>query len=215
MIKGIIFDFDGVVVKSNYPGAHVLEKILKKHGIKKTPKELYPHFGEHPKQIFREMLHHRNIEKIFGEYMKIMTSAAYVRKVKTVKNAKRALFGLKKKYRLAVASGAVRVSLMKIMKRNGLGKYFIFVVTCGDGKRCKPRPDMLNESARRMKLKKREVIYVGDAPNDALAAKNAGIKIAAVLTGVMDRKAARKMKADYIISDITKLGRLLEKVNGH
>ena len=61
-------------------------------------------------------------------------------------------------------------------------------------------------------VSKDEVIFVGDAPNDLQAAQRAKIKFVALLTGVFDKKTAKKMGADYIIHDITKIGKLVKEM---
>lgn len=211
MLKAIIFDFDGVIVKSNYPGARVLEKILLEHGVKMSAKQLFPHYGEHPRHILQEMLHRNHIEKIVLDYKKIMTSREYVRRVRTVKGAKRALSALKRKYKLALASGAVKVSLWKVLNHIAARKDFSVVLSGDDVKLGKPHPELLLKALKRLKVSRGEAVYVCDAPNDVLAARRAGVKSVVVLTGVLNRKTAKKLKPDYIISDITKLPLLLKK----
>ena len=213
MIKAIIFDFDGVIVKSNFPGAYVLEKLLADNGIKKSVKDLFPHFGEPPKQILQEMLHKRHVEKIMKEYTRIMTSDNYVRKVKPVKGARQAIVNLKKRYKVSVASGAIRPSLLKVMKHTGVKKYFPVTLSANDVRHGKPHPEILLKAMKKLKVKRREAVYVCDAPSDVIAARRAGVKSIVVLTGVLDRKTAEKMKADYVIPDITKLGPLLKDLN--
>lgn len=213
MIKNIIFDFDGVIVKSNFPGAYVLENLLAENGIKKSAHQLFPHFGEPPKRILQEMLHKRHVEKIMKEYQKIMTSDDYVRKVKTVKGAKKALSELGRHYRVAVASGAIRPSLLKVMKHTGVRKYFRVILSNDDVKLGKPHPELLLKALKKLRAKPVETVYVCDAPNDVLAARRAGIKSVVVLTGVLDRKKAKKAGGDFIISDITKLASFLKRLN--
>ncbi len=212
MIKAIIFDFDGVIVKSNFPGAYVLEKLLADNGIKKSVKDLFPHFGEPPKQILQEMLHKKHVEKIMKEYTRIMTSDDYVNKVRLVKGAQATISKLKKHYKIAVASGAIKPSLRSVMKHTGVKKYFKIILSGDDIKLGKPHPEILLKSIKNLRVKKNEAVYVCDAPNDVIAAHRAGIKSVVVLTGVLDKKTAKKMKADYIIQDITNLNTVLKEI---
>lgn len=211
MIKAVIFDFDGVIVRSNFPGAHVLERLLKEHGIKKSARQLFPHFGEPPAQILREMLHKRDVDRIMKEYKRIMTSSDYVRKVKLVKGAKKAVLQLKRRYRVAVASGAIRPSLMKVMEHAGVRKHFRIALSGDDVRLGKPHPHLLLKALRKLGMSRKEAVYVCDAPNDVIAARRAGIRSVVVLTGVLDRKAAKRLKADCIIPDVTKLGSVLKR----
>lgn len=211
MIKAVIFDFDGVIVRSNFPGAYVLEKLLAENGVRKSARQLFPHFGEPPAHILREMLHRRGVARVMKEYRKIMTSEEYVSKVKPVKGAKKALSQLRRRYRIAVASGAIRPSLIKVMRRTGVSKYFSIVVSADDVRLGKPHPQLLLRALERLRANRKEAVYVCDAPNDILAARRAGIRSIVVLTGVLDRKSARRMKAGLVIPDITKLGSALNR----
>ena len=209
-IKVIIFDFDGVIVDSNSAYEHVFERLAKKHNVKIKKEEILHHFGEHPKHILKEIFH-GDIDKIFDEYKKIITGRNFIRKIRLMAVAKKELGKLKKKYTLALASGATKDTLFSILKKFALEEYFSVILSGDDVKEAKPNPEMINKIMKKMKISKKEILYIGDAPNDVIAAKKAKVRIAVVLTGVLKKKEAREMKADYIIKDISYIEGILEK----
>lgn len=62
------------------------------------------------------------------------------------------------------------------------------------------------------------VLIVGDSVADLLAARKMGCRFAATLTGPTGREARAKFEergADYILEDVTQLGRIFEEGDGH
>lgn len=209
-IKAVIFDADGVLLESNRAYARVFALLGKKYGVKIREKEVYPHFGEHPGRILRELLHRRDISAAFRDYRSIVRSRAFIRKLKAVPGASAALRRLSKKYKIAIISGAIKISLLPALDRFGFRKSARLVLGGDDVRRHKPDPEGLRKAMRKLGAGRKETLYVGDAPNDILFGHRAGIRVVAVLTGVMDRKSAKKAGADYIIRDVTKLEKLLD-----
>ncbi|MCX6815268.1 MAG: HAD-IA family hydrolase [Candidatus Aenigmarchaeota archaeon] len=213
MIKAIILDCDGVILNSNGAFLQLYEKVCRKHGIKEKPHEIYKYFGENPKKILQAIFGKKDVNSLYREYTFFMKAPGFVRKLRPYHGSSIAIKNLSKKYRLSVASGGVSARVKESLKANKLLKYFVVVVAGDDVKKGKPHPEMLHRCMKRMHAKHKETVYVGDAPSDIIAAKRAGIVSVAVLTGVLDRRTAKKMKADYIVSDITKIEKLIESIN--
>ena len=206
-MKIIIFDFDGVIVDSNNAYEHVFERLAKKYSVKIKKDEILHHFGEHPSRIIGDIF--GSDKKIYQEYMKITSQKKFIRKIRLIPNSKKTLSKLKKSYRLALASGAAKDTFFHILKKFALEVYFDVILSGDDVKESKPSPEIIEKILKKNKIMNTEAIYVGDAPNDIIAAKRAGVKVAVVLTGVLNRKEAKAMKADYIIKDISKLEELI------
>jgi len=212
-IKAVVLDCDGVILDSNHAYEKLYEKLFRKYGINKKPKEIYSHFGESPMHILHVIFPGRDVKNIFIDYKCQLKDPVFNKKIKINKGAKNAIKKLSRTYKIVVASGALRFRLLRSLRKFGLMKYFEFVMGSDEVKNAKPHPEMLLKIIKKLRVKKNHVIFVGDAPNDLKAAKRASIKFAAVLSGVLDKKTAKRMKADYIISDITKLENLLKHLN--
>jgi beta-phosphoglucomutase-like phosphatase (HAD superfamily) len=212
-IKAVIFDVDGVLLKSNKAYAHVFAQLGKRYGIDIKEKDVYPHFGEHPSRILKELFHHRDVYLAFRDYRKIVSSPVFLRKIKVVRGAQRALKGLSENYKLALISGALRISLMPSLKKFGFTKSVHLILSGDSLKHPKPNPEGLRKAMQKLMVKPHETLYVGDAPNDVLFAHRAGVRCVAVLTGVFTRSTAKKARADFIVKDVTKLEALLRAVN--
>jgi len=212
-IKLIILDCDGVVLDSNMAYEKIIDKLLKKYGTHANMKEILHHFGEHPRKILQELFHHHDVDEVYREYVKIIKSKTFLKHIKIMPKAKLAIKKLKKKYRLVLASGALPIVLLPALRKFFMQKYFDYIITGEDVKHGKPNPEMIIKAMKLCRTKKNDTVYVGDAPNDAIAAKRANVRFVAVLTGVMNRKEARGMKSDFIIPGISGIDRIINEIS--
>ncbi len=209
-IKAVIFDVDGVLLNSNDAYAHVFAQLGKKYGVPIKEKDVLPHFGEHPERILRELFHRRDVQKAYKEYCGIVKSRRFIAKIREVRGASSAVRKLSKKYKVALISGAIRISLLPALAKFNYRRTVRLIMSGDDVKLHKPNPEGLRKAMKKLKAHPRETLYVGDAPNDVRFAHAAGVRCIAVLTGVFTRSTARKAKADFIVKDVTKLGKLLK-----
>jgi HAD superfamily hydrolase (TIGR01549 family) len=212
-IKAVILDCDGVILNSNGAFLRLYEIVCKNHGIRAKPHDIYKYFGENPKKILKTLFKKNNVNDIYDEYTGYMRKNGFLKKLLPYKGVSKAISEMSRSYKIAVASGGVRHRVLISLKNAMLMKYFDVVMTGDDVKRGKPNPEMLHRCMKKMNVSNKQVVYVGDAPSDIIAAKRAKVLSIAVLTGVLDRKTAKKMKADYIVSDLTKVPELLKKLD--
>ena len=89
---------------------------------------------------------------------------------------------------------------------------FFNVVLCADrAGKPKPYPDMLWAIAKRLKLDKSEVLYVGDMDIDINCARRAGVRMVAVATGSCSRKELKDLKPWGIIDKMNQLKKKMEE----
>lgn len=124
---------------------------------------------------------------------------------------------LSKKYKLAVASG-VHPQLLKdrVMKKFNIPNVFCQIITAydlDDVSKAKPHTYIAQEIMRTQGISQDETIMVGDARNDVMMARNAGIEPVVVLTGHLSRLEAEELSVENIIEDVTKLETVLEKLS--
>src|SRR3990167_3129893 len=81
---------------------------------------------------------------------------------------------LKNKYKkLGIATGRPKKEAGYVIKKNKLEKIFDCVIALEDVANSKPAPDSLLAVIKKLDLK--QTIYIGDSPNDVIAARSAGI----------------------------------------
>ncbi len=86
---------------------------------------------------------------------------------------------LKQRYRLGMASNRGR-TVLEVVRRFGLDRWFDAAVGARDVERAKPHPDMLLLCAERLNVAPARTLYVGDAVSDLAAAEAAGMQFVAV-----------------------------------
>lgn len=116
--------------------------------------------------------------------------------------AKEAIRALSKKYAVAVLTDS-RLSLTEQwLEDTGIKKYLKCIVGEEQLKNKKPHPEGLLLIAKKLGVEPREMLYVGDSAHDIMAAKNAGCKSAAVLTGMGLESVLEKEKPDFIFDNL-------------
>ncbi|MFA4906736.1 MAG: HAD family hydrolase [archaeon] len=123
-----------------------------------------------------------------------------------------AIGSLSRNYKLGVVSGnsvyAVRVSLKKF----GLLKRFGAVIGRENSAKVKPAPDGIILALKKLRVKPCEAVFVGDNIYDVIAAKAAGTKAIAVLSGNTKRKALAAANPDRIIKNLGSLEGVLKEI---
>src|SRR3989304_522512 len=95
----------------------------------------------------------------------------------------------RKKILLSIFTGKGREASLITLEELGIKNYFTMIVTGDEVENHKPSPEGILQFIDRYKLKKDEVLMIGDSPGDVKASKEAGIKIASAL---WDSYAAEK-----------------------
>ena len=75
----------------------------------------------------------------------------------------------------------------------------------GDVPKGKPAPDGLLHVAERLRLDPKELVMVGDGPQDVLCGKSVGARTVAVSTGYTPGPFLRELRPDLLLEDLAKL----------
>ena len=109
------------------------------------------------------------------------------------------------RYPMAVVSARDEGGTMAFLERFDLVKYFDVIVTGLSVKHTKPYPDPILFAAQKMNVAPENCLMIGDTTVDIRAGKSAGAQTAGVLCGFGEEPELRKMGADLILTDTTKL----------
>lgn len=117
---------------------------------------------------------------------------------------------LKGRYKLAIATGAHPAVLReRVMPKFHVPDVFdqiMFGYELDDPGKNKPHPYMLETILKNTGCIPSEAVFVGDAKNDVLMARSAGVEPIVVLTGHLSRPQAEELNVKHIIADVTLLG---------
>ncbi len=203
MIKALIFDYNGVLVLDldihidaylklfDEKEYHVSREILRENQWmtqedkmktilgKDFTEELFIKLIEEKRKIYREILH---------DYKFIPD------------NLEKTLGALAKKFRLAISSstfiGDMGFAFSDYMH------FFDPILTDKDIEKHKPDPSLLLKTAKILNVKPEECAYIGDAPTDMEAAKNAGMMGIGITTGFDSKEDIKKAGADKVFDNL-------------
>lgn len=112
-------------------------------------------------------------------------------------------------FRIGMLTNSGRVAASLSLTRWGMRDFFELVLTRDDVEAMKPRPEGLTEAVRMLGVQPDRACYIGDSLYDVVAAKAAGMKSVAVSTGNYTAERLRGGGADYVISALSELPKVL------
>ncbi len=214
-IGAVIFDFDGVLIRSYDDHLRAFLHTAKKYGYRIDRVEVYKRFGMSAKEIVEELLPtlpDREIERFIKEkeiaYRKILRG----KKIKLVGGAEALLELLKKrKIPVAISSSASEANIRLALKRSILKKYFRVIVAAEHVRRHKPYPDALLKAARFLRIEPKNCLYIGDSIYEMVAARRAGMTGIGMLTGFYTKGALLKAGAKAVFKDMAEVRKFITK----
>ncbi len=210
-VKGILFDFDGVVVKSMEQHFAAWQKAFAEKGVHITQDEFFILEGQGIYTISsligkRHGLSDEDIEYVrdrkLNYYNQFMTIEFY----EYFPDMLSRLF--KKNIPMGIVTGGVRARVNKIVDQYFNGK-FSAIVTVDDVKRGKPFPDPFLKGAKKLHLAPKECVVVENAPMGIRAAVDAGMTVIAITTTLPEDKLR---EAHHIVHDFKEVERILEQL---
>jgi phosphoglycolate phosphatase len=180
-INCVIYDCDGVLFDSlqantklyNDLCAHVGRSPLQKDEIK------YAHIHTVYEAIRFIFGKNESLEKKALETMKQIDLRNYIVHLKLEPHLLQTLETLKEKGIPRAISTNRTTSMAYVMERFNLHPYFEMLVTALDVKNPKPHPESIEKIIAAFKLKKEEVVFVGDSDIDKEAAEASGVRFIA------------------------------------
>ena len=226
MLKAIIFDFDGVITDSEPSHLRMFQKVLLEMGISLDKKEYYEKYlGMDDKGCFATVLRSHGIDtdpdliqslikKKTNYLMEAMKSDLFIYPgvVDFIEKAR-------KRYLLAVASGALRHEIEFVLIHTGVLSAFDVIVSAEDVQEGKPNPECFNLALRRLNemgerdIRPEECIVIEDSIAGIEGAKGAEMKCIAV-TNTYSHE--RLTMADMVVKslegiNVENLGNIINK----
>ena len=172
-----LFDFDNTLFDTRCGIEAILREALPVLGVEYGPDSFDECLGLTMDQVYDRYMgddrsRYRDFERSF---MSVVMSDAYLGAPPFPETA-RVLESLRVGgKRIGVVSGKKAYKIVNLMRANGLDGYPETVVGFDETERHKPFPDPILRGMSFFDVPKDETVYVGDSPNDALAAEAAGV----------------------------------------
>jgi beta-phosphoglucomutase len=196
MLRALIFDFDGVIADSEPTHFATFQKILDEIGIRLTEEDYYSRYlGYDDKGCFAAALaaHGRPAPTEVVDELVRRKAGAYLQQIKQhlviFPGVRELVREAATRYRLGIASGALRHEIEFILEEAGIRKEFEHITSAEDVTQGKPHPDgylhalnALNRTAPsgHRTLAAEDCLVIEDSVPGIQAAHGAGMKVLAV-----------------------------------
>jgi len=205
--RAIIFDLDGTLVDTVGTRVHSWMAVFPRFGIDPDPEYLAPLMGSDGKYLARMVAEHYGVELKPGDDAEIdILAGAEFRVLNANPRALPAARDLLESLSDAGLPWAVATSSLPDDARESVASLRLreMPIICdgADVEHAKPAPDLLYKAAGLLGVEPEVAWYVGDSRWDMLAARAAGMRAIAVLTGATDETELRDSGADIVYATL-------------
>ena len=113
---------------------------------------------------------------------------------------------------LSIYTGKGRTSSLITLDELGLIEFFDLIVTGDDVKNHKPSPEGIVKFLEKFNLDPSQVLMIGDAPSDIIAAQMSGVEIASVVWDSYAEAEVRKLNSKNIFHTVEELHKYIFKI---
>jgi len=188
MVRGVLLDIDGTLVRSNDEHAQAWSDALRHFGYEVPWMQIRRWIGMGGDKILRRVDEKLNDAENPGAAITALRQEIFLREYLgrlTPQPGARELLEYFKEHSLqrVAATSANRAELGAILKAGGIADEIDLATTSDDAERSKPDADIIESALGKSKLSRDETFYLGDTPYDVEAAHKAGMPVVALLCG--------------------------------
>ena len=184
MIKGVVFDLDGVIIDSPRIYFLTMKDFIKKKGADVSDGEIHNLIAFSLKDEFHLLRDKYGIDSDFEEFIEetlLRSRDMMESELQLTEGVADLLIELKKEnYRVGLASNNNGSTISYVLKKFGIEKSFDAIVTAEEVKNGKPSPDVYEVAVKKLGLRPEECIGIEDSVIGMQAVKNAGLKCVVV-----------------------------------
>lgn len=202
--KGIIFDVDGTLTFTNQLIFNSFNHITKKYlGKSFSDEEIISLFGPTEDVILKEICkdEYINARKDYYKYYRDNHDIAQL-----YDGIKDLVVDINQAgILLSIFTGKGRTSALITLDEMGITDYFDMIISGDDVKNHKPDPEGINVFLQKRNFSPAEVLMIGDAPSDIIAANDAGVDIASVVWDSYAEDEVRKLNPNNLFHSVAEL----------
>jgi len=192
--KAILFDMDGVLVDSIDSWWKALNHALETYNMDKISKQVF--IEKYWGHDLYDNLKKNNLPIKVGKFCNNIYGE-HLDGIKIYPNVKEVLEKLSK-YQKCIITNTPCDCTTQILKTFDIIKYFDFIFTSDDVKLSKPDPEIVLLACKKLKIKPKDAVLIGDTDSDVKAGHAAGCKVIGL-----------NINADFIVENLTEILEIL------
>jgi HAD superfamily hydrolase (TIGR01509 family) len=205
MLKGLLFDMDGVLVNNLDVHREAFAEFFRRYGVERTFDELNRHFGRGNDDIMGDLMPREIVERVGIRELGNQKEAIYREIYAPTITPQPGLLGFlaeseRSGLRCAVGSSGFLANVDFVLDKCAIRPYFSAIVAGDQVTKCKPDPEIYLTAAAKLGLEPKECIVFEDAEAGIEAGKRAGMVVVALAT-TFTREFLKTTEADLIIDD--------------
>lgn len=207
MIKGVIFDMDGVLVDNSAIHVEAFVEWCKRRNIDFASEKLIALFGLGNDDILKVVMNNDNLTKeeidLYANEKEAIYREMFEATIEPMGGLIELLKQLKERgVKIAVGSSGMRKNVNFVLDRCGIASYFDAIADGDMVVRAKPDPEVFLKAASLLGLEPAECLVFEDSFAGVKAARSAGMKVIVLTTTYA---AERHDDYDDLIADFTEI----------
>ena len=210
MLQAILFDVDGTLVDSNALHVEAWREAFRRFGKELSFDEVHQQIGKGGDQLIPVFCTPEEVKR-FGEAVERfrleLFTRDYLPRAKPFPKARELIARIKDDgLVVALASSSKAPEVTHHVQALGVGDLIDARTSADDVEHSKPCPDVFQAALRALHgVEPRHAIVVGDTPYDAIAARRAGLRTLAVLSGGFPEDELAQAGAMDVYDDVADL----------
>lgn len=220
MIKGVLFDMDGVILDSERVGREIYIKRCHEHGYPKMNEDIYELLlgktrEEDRKTLARELGEDFPFDTVYDEYLSDLTAYADRGELPCKAGVKECFDGLKARgIKIALATSTARPVVEGYQKViPAMADAFDFMVCGAEAGRSKPAPDVYLKAAAGLGLDIHECVGVEDSVAGLQSQTAAGVAARVLVPDLLPCDSRYDGIWDYCLTTLHELCALIDRLN--
>lgn len=208
LIRGLIFDFDGLILETEGPSYQSWEEVYRSFGIplpfSTWSKIIGTTQGEFDPSLELQKQVQGNVDWEAVESRRLASEKAILETQTVLPGVEQYLLDARRlELKIGIASSSSCEWVNGHLSRLGLMDYFDCIIAADDVRRVKPDPELYLTVLSRLGLRAEETIALEDSPLGIQSAKQAGLYCVVVPNGLT--RQLRLSEADLLLSSLSEL----------
>jgi len=211
-MKAVLLDLDGTLIDSIPLILESVRLTMKQFGFRVSKQKLRELSQMHSRDIAYWLMDNKRNNFRIENFVKTRRNI-FLKLLKKeghtwFSDSKEFIEKVSKKYKVAIVTGSRHIFIDEVFDEE-IRKKINFIITSDDVEHKKPDIEPLRKTLAKLKVKRNEVVFIGDSTQDALMCKRAKIGFIAKNTGISTKFQLLKFKPIFVGKNFKQIERFI------